>query len=349
MSVQEDIALLAQELSHLAVSGSSVYLDTGGLAAALTARRKVLDLLRAVLYDVAGTRGGAAESLTSTRFGGQPGWLRLGSVVELESNPVAGLARALGVHPTPRIEQGPSDRDDVAEASVTGRGWAQVNRHALVIGHDWASSPPQLTAEQQWSAVADVAALAQVVAVLDQDLYTAASQLQDVDRSVVQALLDATRSGLRTAAGEATALSQVGPLPAWGELAAPASTPIVAPRSPSDVIAAPHRLAAQVVTAGNLSPQAVTLVATGQARLLATAAQALAAVNPHGGVGLPGDVRRVETPSSPSAHAHHPQHAVPTATFPQVTTLYADFAETLTAASVCHQGIPDLSGNPLKP
>lgn len=174
MSVQEDIALLAQELSHLAVSGSSVYLDTGGFAAALTARREVLDLLRAVLYDVAGTRGGAAESLNSSRFGGQPVWLRLGSVVELESNPVAGLARALGVHPTPRIEQDP-DRNDVAEASVTSRGWARVNRHALVVGHDWALSPPQLTAEQQWSVVADVAALAQVVAVLDQELYTAAS------------------------------------------------------------------------------------------------------------------------------------------------------------------------------
>lgn len=96
----------------------------------------------------------------------------------------------------------------------------------------------------------------------------------------MQALLDARHSGLRTAAGEAAALSQVGPLPDWGELAAPAATPIVVPRSPSDVIAAQHRLAAQVVTAGNLSPQAVTLVATGQARLLATTAQALAAVNP---------------------------------------------------------------------
>ncbi|MGH3570169.1 MAG: hypothetical protein ACRDRH_30010, partial [Pseudonocardia sp.] len=151
-------------------------------------------------------------------------------------------------------------------AVETEGGWSRVARHALLAGHDWSTRPPRPSPEQQWSAVADVAALAQAVTILDRDLLAAARQLDHVDPAVAQALDAATVSGLRVAAQEASALAATGSLPEWGEPGPDtAPTRVLIVRSPEDLAAAQARIATQVAASIELSPQTVDLLTRGVA------------------------------------------------------------------------------------
>lgn len=271
MSYRERSALLARELAHLAAAGTSRNVDAAGFDAALAARREMLALMRQVLSDSTGVSRDDT-GIVSTRDRGNP----RRSIEELEAHPVAVLARTLASHPTPGGRGSHIDRSLAAPESSAGRAWMRISRHALVAGHEWSTRPARPSPEQQWSAVADVAALAQALVVLDRDLAEAARRHGDVDPTLVEALEASSTSGLRVAAGEAGALAAAGDLPEWGE-PGPDTTPtrVLMVRSPDDVAAAQGRLAVQIGTAAELSPQAVGLVAEGQARILAVTAVAL--------------------------------------------------------------------------
>lgn len=271
MTFPQESSALARELARLAASDASARLSAKGLSTALSARHGVLVLLRQVLSEATGSN----TALDAT-VAGRPGRM-LRSVEELEARPVGVLARALATHPAPSL---PLDLDGQAPTGGA-EAWRRASRHALLAGHEWSTRPPRLTAAQAWSAVADVAALATALSVVDADLATSARALPGIDLEVTEQLQAAATSGLRTAAGEAAALAAAGPLPAWGE-PGPESSPtrVLLVRSPADVAGAQSRIAAQVAAAGDLSPQAVTLVATGQVRVLAAASETLKHVDP---------------------------------------------------------------------
>lgn len=275
MTYREHSAQLARGLGHLAVTGSSRALDADGLDVAVAGRRETLELLRTVLAD---TTGISRDDTALVQWRSRASDRR--RVEELEAHPVAVLARTLAGHPSPRPRQAPSDT--LASSTVGGahRAWARAARHALLASHEWSTRPARSSPDQQWSAVADVAALAYTVAVLDRDLAEVASRLPGVDPALAESLAASTTSGLRVAAREATLLAAAGPLPDWGDPGPDtAPTRVLMVRSPQEVAAAQGRLATQVANADQLSPPAVTLLATGQARILTAAAVALRGVD----------------------------------------------------------------------
>ncbi len=275
MSFRHETSQLARELAQLAHSGASRSLDADGLAVALVARRDTLQLLRQVLANVTGNPGavGPARAVTFIR--------EEHSIQEAERRPVAMLARMLAATPQPIIDPAPEFADRGASSSDGARSWAEIRRHTLLAGHEWSERAPTPTGDQQWSAVADVAALARTVAVLDHDLLEAAQRHPDLDPAVADELQGATTSGLRIAATETGAVASAGPTPDWTE-PGPERNPsrVLAVNNPGAVVAAQKRLVAQIQSAEHLSPQAVVLLADGQARFLDAAARALSQTDP---------------------------------------------------------------------
>jgi hypothetical protein len=277
VSVRDETALLARELAALATTRASRDLSPDGLDIAVLARAETIALARQVLADVTGIN---RHDTGRDTHRGNP----RRSVEALESHPVGLLSRALAAHPVPRPTRtlAPSDIATARPGGGAGvAGWSRVARHALLAGHEWSTRPPVPDPAQQWSAVADVAALAQVVTVLDHDLLGAARDHGGTHPDLTDALTAATTSGLRSAAYLAGALADAGPLPDWGD-PGPESSPtqILVVRSPEDVAAAQTRITAQVEATDDIGPHKVALTATAQARVLATAAVALATTDP---------------------------------------------------------------------
>lgn len=278
MTYTEHSSRVATELAHLAAAGSSTTLDSRGLDVAVGARQATLQLLRTVLHDVSGID----RNQTGTTAPRRPTPLRL--VSELEAHPVAALSQNLASHPAPAAGRSLMDvyasagnlSPTTSSGSAADRSWARVGRHAVLAGQEWSIRPPRPTPEQQWSAVADVAALAQTVAVLDEHLLTAARAGGAATEHLVEPLATATTSGLHVSAREVLRLAGTGPLPPWGEPGEDlsAARPMLV-ASASDLAAGHRRLPAQIRDAGELSPRRVSLLLVGQTKLLSSAATAL--------------------------------------------------------------------------
>lgn len=270
MTLPHDLDNLARTLAHLAVTASSSELDRAGLGTALRARREILGLFREVLTEVA--PGGSTP--TARTAVGVP------TVADLQVDPVAVLSRAVADHPAPRAPW-----DDTRPSEVFGPGhtqpWNEAGRHALLARQGWSGLRDPFSDAQRWSAVADVAALAQTLAVIDVDLLRAAGRPPTADRELLDALAAASSSGLRLAAAEVLQLAEAGDLPSWGEpgcFTGPAGVLVVG--SAVSLNQGHARLPAQIRRAEHLSPPAVGLLLSGQARALATAALALRATDP---------------------------------------------------------------------
>lgn len=276
MTYLEHSARLAVELGQLAVTASSTALDRAGLDLAMGTRRETIELLRTVLADTTGISREHTGIVESRRSAGDQR-----RVEELERHPVGMLSRTLAAHPAPQGRQSLMDAfASPANPSPAREGWARAGRHAVLATHEWSVRRPRSSPDQHWSAVADVAAVAQAVVVLDLDLLDVARRLPGVDPAVVDALEDATTSGLKTAAREAASLAATGPLPPWGEPGPDAQpTRVMMVRSSGDLVAAQRRLPLQVADSTHLAPRAVVTLATGQGRLLATAAEGLRSVD----------------------------------------------------------------------
>ena len=269
MSWRQESAALARELAALAAGGSSVGLRRGQVRAALHARREVLFLLRRVLADVrlSGGPGGPVEPDREARR-----WAFTDITVgELHADPVGALERSLREHPVPR------GRTADPASPGDGEGWGRVNSRAAAARLAWSQvDTAYLSAAERWAVVADVAALTEVVTVLDGDLLAAVRPPNLVDRGVQRALETATPAGLALAAREAGALSAAGDMAdRAGPHAVPQPRAVTVVGSMRDLPAAQLALAAQLEPPALLRPQAVIQVAAGQARLLEAAAAVL--------------------------------------------------------------------------
>lgn len=198
----------------------------------------------------------------------------------MEADPVRALQQALRDHPAPAGLARQTEETSKAVPLSAG-DWPAIGRHTDLAATAWhAVRPTELTADERWSVVADVAALAETVTVLDQDLLVAAAM--PGRGGAIWPLQDAVRSGLRLAAREAAATAAAGPLPNWDQPTEwPALPPVTVVRSPLNLPVAQDQLVRQLDSAVPMRPQSLVLVATAQARFLAAAAASLTKSGQH--------------------------------------------------------------------
>lgn len=209
---QRDISLTAHALASLLARGpADVDLDV-----AITARAAVLEHVAVVLGDLAPrTRQPRATN------GGRDVPLAL-----VESDPIRALGLVLRRRARPDVERSPSELFDIRRTvDPATADWIAVGHRALLAARSWAGpTVGNLEPATAWHALAEIAALAEAIAVLDRDLRAAAGERTDVHP------LLASTSGLRLAAREvlAVAAPDEPPRPGPAELAV-ASQPVISP------------------------------------------------------------------------------------------------------------------------
>lgn len=253
MSYQGELNALARDLSRLLIAEEPV--PTLDLATAAGAHAAAVGLLTQVHRDLTGISP----------------WAWTNTPAEIGGHPVAALGRLLADHPR-RPSAAPTDLVGTPAATAAGQLWRDVARHATLAHHEWVTSAPRSSpkAEKAWSALADVAALAEAAATLDPELaraMTAAGRHDDAD-----VFTAASVSGLRVAAAEVRSLAAAGPLPDVDDLT-PASTRPVAVRAAEAVPEAQHRLALLLTQAEDLRPADIEQIITTQGRTALAAAR----------------------------------------------------------------------------
>lgn len=193
------------------------------------------------------------------------------------------LLRDRGRAPTSRR---PSELlDAAAPGSPATRTWAAAGRHALIADRIWTSQLRPLDGDQAWHVVEQVAAVTELLALLDPALRQAATKSGRLD---ITTYLDRC-NGLRVVAHEVTSLA-AGPARRDSPTAAPSSRlRIRAPEprrvlTPTDgftAVAATRRLTAILRDTTTLDPQQVRALAT-VARDLAVLAAASGATTSSG-------------------------------------------------------------------
>lgn len=161
------------------------------LDVAITARAAVLDHVSTVLADVA--------PRTRTRHSRPIG--HAVPISFIEADPLDGLGRVLHGRIRPVLQRAPSELLDASRLvdAATSR-WVDAGRYAVVATRAW--TPPLVgrNGEHGQQVVAEVAVLAEAVAVLDRDLLAQAGE-QPWVRQVIE-----STAGLRIAAREVLAL-----------------------------------------------------------------------------------------------------------------------------------------------
>ena len=234
---------------------------------ALIARRGVLDLLVTVHIDLTGIDPGAVGA----------------QVRDLEVHPVAVLGRALVRHPRPTVSHPPSDALVLLATTPAGHAWREVARHAVLAAHHWESGAAQAVPDATvWTGIADIAAIARQLAVIDVEL---AEVLRHTgDRSATASVLgEAATSGLGVAARETSRLAAHGPLAATGpDRQAPSDRrpAVVIARRAADLPATQHRLREFLDDANQVRPERLPLLATALARCALVVRDQLPATDP---------------------------------------------------------------------
>lgn len=209
---QRDISLTAHALASLLARGpAEVELDV-----AITARAAVLEHVAVVLGDLAPrTRQPRATN------GGRDVPLAL-----VESDPIRALGLVLRRRARPDVERSPSELFDIRRTvDPATADWIAVGHRALLAARSWAGpTVGNLEPATAWHALAEIAALAEAIGVLDADLRATAGERADVHP------LLASTSGLRLAAREVLALAAPDeqPRPGPAELAVP-TQPVISP------------------------------------------------------------------------------------------------------------------------
>lgn len=260
-----DAARLAIELGTLAITGGSKALDADGLDVALLGRTSVLSSCRSILTTVTGQRPGPESEYTR-------------SVRHLMEAPVINLQRELGSYPTTEAQTPLSDRMTAPPTDETALAWYNAAKHAELTSHDLSDLLSRLEDGHRWTVVADVAAVARTVYVLDGHLLEAAERLQS---PAAEALRQSATSALPYAAEETLVLARSGQLPDLDTIIeAPSATTPVQFNGPAAAVEAQSRLPRQLLDAEDLSPEAIGITALTQARILAFAAQRLSTDDP---------------------------------------------------------------------
>ncbi len=249
MTFADDTLEVAQSLGRL-LAKHAFELDHDGLQVALVARDATLDLARMLHRDVVGPRAG-----------------RVGDTIAgLESNPVAVLGRLLAKRP--RIEPSLSPTD-VLNTSHLGDAatWSGLARAAITAADSWpAGHGATLQGPEAWGVIADSAALAEAVAVLDGDLVGAANRLGE---NGLAERLATNCSGLRLAAGQVRALAAAGPLPSEPhDVAKQPQHRVRVVRDVETAIGGQRSLAGLLRSAGHVRPEHAVQIAIAHVRLV---------------------------------------------------------------------------------
>lgn len=255
MSYADEVGELARGLAGLATMRPN-HLDDAGFQAALAGRTALLGLLATIHAEASGVTP-------------NPGRMTL---ADLGRHPVAVFGTALGEHPRPRAGVAPTDLHQRNQPTEAGRLWMDVGLRATLAQREWQGDGERLSGETAWGAVADVAALAKTLVLLDDDLAQAAFALGWPD--VVEALSRTNTHPLRIAADETLALAQAGPL-SDGTVRRFAVPPLrVLPISgASQLHAGQAQLARLLRHAGPMKPQHVEQIAIAQVRICLHTAQ----------------------------------------------------------------------------
>ncbi|MFC3690530.1 hypothetical protein [Aquipuribacter hungaricus] len=194
----------------------------------------------------------------------------------LETNPVRALGIALDRHPaTPGVAL--SDVLTTNPPPGPARLWHDLARAAVVAADVWRNADPASRPhrDQAWSLMADVAAIGQGLAHLDDDIARAATRMPhavQVQLGTTPGVLSdryaaAATAGLRAAGERTRHLAAQGPLPDVAPLRQPFTRP-AAVRLPAHV---PYAQAATVElldrATGPVSPRDLTYLTRAQARL----------------------------------------------------------------------------------
>jgi hypothetical protein len=166
------------------------------LDVAVTARAAVLDHVSTVLADV--------RPHTLARDAG-PHRLPV-PITLIESDPLERLDRTLRGRARPQLDRAPSELLDVARPTDPSTAhWIDAGRYAVVATRDWCTPGlGALDGSRAWQVVAEVAALAEAIAVLDRDLH-----IRAIARPELQRVIESS-SGLRVAARELVSIATMG-------------------------------------------------------------------------------------------------------------------------------------------
>ena len=261
MTFTDDLHATVAALTQLAVRGSD-HLTPRELDIALIGRAAVLDLLTDLHRDLTGIRPRRTHV----------------TAAEIQAHPVAALAAALRQHPRPRTGRAPSDVLAEPATSVAGQAWRDVARHAILAAHAWSTErhAPAEEGGQAWGGIADVAAIAGVLADLDADLAAAATHMTG-RTAAADALLQGgdRRAGLGGTGdrGPGRRRAPARPRP-WSRRPRRTGSSS-APSDPTGLVAAQEQLAALLRTAGHLRPERLQLITIGHLRACTALAAAL--------------------------------------------------------------------------
>lgn len=235
-------------------------LDLTDIDLVLSGRRALLDLLVAVHDDVTGLEVTPERART---------W-------DLETHPVDALGRALRRYARPPGRLSPTEVALATPASAAGAAWQQLARAATLAHHAWTSGVGQPAEyDEQWTAIADVASLAQFLTRIDLGL-TVATAADSRHYNVTDSLRFGLNQALGVAARETLRLASRGPLPETGPDRIPLTTHVLPVTTPSDLPAAQHQLGVLLAHAGLLRPERLPTLAAMHARACLLLADSLA-------------------------------------------------------------------------
>jgi hypothetical protein len=250
-----DLEQLATQLGRMVANPGEVATDTAVVNRARVAIRR---WCRVVLEDVAPAQRAEVAKRPD--------------LADLASHPIGVLQMLLADDPTPAMLDAPSSPEAGEAANVQWRGLASA---VEVVANDWLSSDPAYrpTGERAWTAVADVAAVAEAAALLDRDLVAKHVSLRQ------PAARDCWEIAI--AAEQVRHLAASGTLPPVRPLRPAARHLKPVPVRGIDTLAPTlANLAAIIAGAHSLGPGTVGALAATHARTVHTLAGALAATGP---------------------------------------------------------------------
>lgn len=240
---------------------------------------------------------------------GRPSGAERPTLEQLETNPVKALGIALDRHPsTPGVAL--SDVLTTNPPPGPARLWHDLARASIVAADQWRTADPasRPRSHQAWSLMADVGAIGQGLAHLDDDIARAATRMS----ATVQTQLGTTpgvlsdrctaaaTAGLRAAGERTRHLAAQGPLPDVAPLRQPFVRP-AALKVPDHVPLAQDATVELLDRAGTISPRDLTHLARVQARLSEHAAR----------LSPTPTSRTPHAPTSPSCRASSPANFRP--------------------------------------
>jgi hypothetical protein len=260
MSFRTEFQQTVRAITQLSSAGTAD-LARDEIDIALSGRRAVIQLLSTVLDDVTGLSPPS-------------------SPMTLESaavHPVLGLSGALRHYPSPPTAMGPLSAFMQEPQTPSGRAWRDLARHAALAHDVWSRGvPEQIDPTAAWSAVADVAGLASLLADVDGDLLRTIKARTGRSDTVIELEPIAT-SGLGMIAREVARLAEAGPLNDAGpDRRPPADRPqILQVSEPHELVAAIRQVGVLVRDAQRNSPEQVRRVVVGHVRTCKALAEVL--------------------------------------------------------------------------